>query len=291
MAFRSLLFTPGSRPERFGKALGAGAGAVCLDLEDAVAPEHKAQARVAALDFIAGVTTARCKIGVRINAGGTPEGAADVDALMERLQTIDEQIRALDDDDLTDARLRTPDFIMLPKVESPEELAALNARLGGAKPLWPLVESAEGLRNAWDIAASPGVVGVLFGGADFAADIGAAMEWEPLLHARGRLVAACARAEVELLDVPHLDVRDADGLAASTARVRSMGFTGRACIHPDQVAAVNAAFSPGTAEVDHARRVMQAYREARGGVALLDGKLVERPSVRMAERVLSHADL
>lgn len=268
MTVRSLLFVPGNRPERFDKALAAPADRVCIDLEDAVAPPDKARARGAAVEAVNRIGSTR--LGVRINGALSEDGALDACAVA--------------------AGPRSPAFVMIPKVEAASEVAVVRDRLGAAAPpLWPLIESAEGLRNAWEIAAAPGVAGVLFGGADFAADIGAALAWEPLLYARGLLVAACARAGVELLDVPYLDVRDSEGLLASTERVKLMGFTGRACIHPDQVALVNLAFSPLEAEVERARRVLAAYEQAGGGVALLDGKLVERPVIRAAERVLARA--
>ncbi len=175
-------------------------------------------------------------------------------------------------------------------VLDPAELDALADRLGaGHAPLWAVIESAEGLKNAWDIAASPGLEGVLFGGADYSVDIGSDMEWDALAYARGRLVAACARAGVQLLDVPFLDVRDPDGLIAATRRVRAMGFTGRACIHPDQVKGVHEALTPTPAQVDHANEVIEIFKAAEGGPALLNGKLIDLPILRAAERVLDTA--
>jgi citrate lyase subunit beta/citryl-CoA lyase/(S)-citramalyl-CoA lyase len=133
------------------------------------------------------------------------------------------------------------------------------------------------------------VGGVLFGAVDYSAEVGCTLEWDALLYARGALAAACARAGVELLDVPHLDIADAADLAASTARARALGFTGRACIHPTQVSAVNAVFTPDAAAVDRARRVVAAFEAAAGGAALLDGKLIELPVVRAARRTLERA--
>jgi citrate lyase subunit beta/citryl-CoA lyase/(S)-citramalyl-CoA lyase len=182
-----------------------------------------------------------------------------------------------------------PDFVMLPKAAHAEELAILASVLGPRARLFPILESAEGLRNVWDICAAPQVEAVLFGGADYSADLGAALTWEAMLHARGALAAAAARAGVALFDVPHLDVEDDAGLAESTQRAKALGFTGRACIHPRQVATVNAAFTPTSAEVERARRVIAALEEAKGAAALLDGKLIELPVIRAAERVLARA--
>jgi citrate lyase subunit beta/citryl-CoA lyase/(S)-citramalyl-CoA lyase len=262
MSWRSLLFVPGSRPDRFEKALAAGADAVCIDLEDAVAPDVKAAARATVVDFL----KSGANVGVRINAVESVWGCADIAAL-------------------AGADLR---FVMLPKVANAETVQAAYQALGRPE-LIPVIESGEGLMNAWAIAAAPGVGAVLFGGADYSADIGAELAWEPMLYARGALAAACGRARKPLLDVPYLDVDDDEGLIDSTHRVRAMGFTGRACIHPKQIAGVHAAFAPSEAEVARARRVLEAFDAAKGGAALLDGKLVELPVVLHARRIVAAA--
>jgi citrate lyase subunit beta/citryl-CoA lyase/(S)-citramalyl-CoA lyase len=267
MTYRSLLFVPGSRPDRFHKALEAGADAVCIDLEDAVPPDGKAQAQIDALTFLS-VYGRASPVGLRINGVRSRDGLRDLIALPR-------------------GRGR-PDFLMVPKVAAGEDLALIVEVLGAnAPPLWPVIESAEGLRRAWEICAAPGVAGVLFGGADLSADLGSDMGWDALLLARSTLVAAAARAGIATLDVPHLDLKDPDDLAASTARAKALGFTGRSCIHPDQVAAVNAAFSPSPAQIERAQRVVEAFDAAGGAAALLDGKLIEQPVIRAARRVLS----
>jgi citrate lyase beta subunit len=269
-SFRSLLFVPGARPERFDKALAAGADAVCIDLEDAVPPPKKAEARAGVLAWLDQRPHEGPAIGLRINGLSTLDGFKDVAAYAE-------------------AHGR-PDFLMIPKVAGPAELAQVAAVLDRrATHLWPIVESALGLRNAFEICAAPGVQGILFGGADYSADVGCTMEWEALAHARGTLAAAAGAGGAQLLDVPYLDVQDEEGLTASAARVKALGFTGRACIHPKQVAGVNAAFTPTAAEVDKAKRVIAALEEAKGAAALLDGKLIELPVIRAAERVLARA--
>lgn len=268
MAFRSLLFVPGARPDRFEKALAAGADAVCIDLEDAVAPPGKADARAATLAFLSQPRTGGPALGLRINSPRTAWGAADIAALAE-----------------SDA---TPAFVMVPKAAHAEELVIIGEVLGAKRaPLVPIVESGLGLTRAASIAAAPGVEGVLFGGADFSADLGATLDWEPMLHARGVLAAACAAAGVDLLDVPYLDVEDDAGLIETTKRAKAMGFTGRACIHPKQIAGVHTAFTPTPDELARARRVLAAFEDAKGGAALLDGKLVELPVIRAARRVLA----
>ena len=172
---RSLLFVPGSRPDRIAKALGAGADAVCIDLEDAVAPGDKAEARASVMEALARPREQSPRLGggggggFRINPIRTPNGLADLAAYS--------------------ASHAVADFIMIPKASHPVELEIIAGALEGhERPhLWPIVESAEGLSHAYEIASGPCVQGVLFGGADFAADLGTTMEWEPLFHARGTL--------------------------------------------------------------------------------------------------------
>jgi len=271
MAFRSLLFVPGNRPERFGKALMTEADAVCADLEDAVAPDRKEAARDAVFkSFLGQPKTPRTKKGVRINGLATLAGFEDIAALHEAISW--------------------GDFVMIPKAQSAQELVNLRSALGpDCPPLWPIVETARGLEAAYDIAAVEGVCGVIFGGADFSADIGSTMDWDALAYARGRLAAACGQAGVELLDVPYLDVQDADGLAATTARVKALGFTGRACIHPDQVDIVNTVFTPTAEEIERAKRVIAALDDAKGEAALFNGKLIEKPVILAAQRILERA--
>ncbi|MGJ3231681.1 MAG: HpcH/HpaI aldolase/citrate lyase family protein [Oceanicaulis sp.] len=264
---RSLLFVPGSRPDRIAKALEAGADAVCVDLEDAVAPDAKDQARQAVLSEL----SEDGRFAVRVNPLETEWGREDADALAGHTS------RAA--------------FVMLPKAESAGQIDILSAALGpaGDGGIVPIIESAAALPNAYAIAAAQGVKAVLFGGGDMAADLGVAMDFEPLLFARAQVVAACAAANVPAIDVPWLDVKDEAGLLKETERVKALGFTAKACIHPAQVSAVNHVFTPGEDEISHAERVIAALDQAGGGAALLDGKLIEAPIIRRARRVLETA--
>jgi (S)-citramalyl-CoA lyase len=262
MHIRSLLFVPGSRPERVLKALGSGADAICIDLEDAVPPMQKNEARAVAFAVLGGMPPGPVRVGVRINDPATAWGEADLAAMPQG---------------------RRPDFIMTPKADD-ASVAGLLGRIGGL-PLWPLVETAQGLRDAWAICARPGVEGVLFGAFDYVASLGCEMSWEALLHARSQLAAARALCDIQLLDSPEGDVADDDGLKASSARARALGFTGRACIHPRQVPVVNEVYTPDAAQVAHARRILEAF-ERDPGAALLDGKLVEAPVALRARRLL-----
>lgn len=267
-AFRSLLFVPGSRPERFEKAIAAAPDAVCIDLEDAVAPELKGEARRNTLSYLSGAI-AGAPVGFRINALSSIDGFRDVAAF-------------------ADSAAR-PAFLMIPKAADAAEVRQLRAALcEKCPPLWPLLESPDALPKLAEIACAVGEHGgLMFGGADYSATIGSDMGWDALYHARASIVAAAAIAGCASMDVPFLDVRDEAGMRAETMRVRSMGFTGRACIHPAQVAAINEIFSPSAEEVGKAEKIAAAYAAAAGGVALLDGRLIEKPVLRAAERTLA----
>ncbi|MBI1392767.1 MAG: CoA ester lyase [Alphaproteobacteria bacterium] len=272
LVYRSLLFVPGSRPDRFEKAAHSGADAVCIDLEDAVAPDAKDDARAATFKYLArpreGAAT-----GFRMNPMSTMVGHRDLVAFVDSGAM--------------------PAFLMVPKASGEDEIALLDDALAEAfgddrPPLWPLVETPSALPRVAGVAKVVGARGgIMLGGADFAATIGAMMDWDGLYMARASIVAGASQGGCQSMDVPYLNVKDDEGLRAETLRVRSMGFTGRACIHPAQVAIINEIFSPSEEDVSKAERIAAAYAEAGGGVALLDGKLVERPVLLAAQRTLA----
>ena len=270
---RGLLFVPAVRPDRYPKALATGVDAVCIDLEDGVSFAAKDEARDAALALFAGREPTRAEVSLRINDPRTDLGRRDLDAIRR-------------------AGIR-PDALMLPKCEEPDQIRGAADALGGALPDLPLivmVETARGVAAAEALAAAtPAVSAVFFGAIDFAADVGCEVGWDAALHARSRVVLAAAIAGVAALDSPFPDVPALDGLAAESRRTRGLGFTGKAAIHPTQVPVIQAAFSPGADEVAWARRIVDAYDRNRGGVLLVDGKLIERPVVAAAKRTLAVA--
>jgi (S)-citramalyl-CoA lyase len=272
-ARRSLLFFPATRPDQLEKAVRTGTDMVCIDLEDAVASDRKEEARAAALDLLRRPARFRAEIVLRINSPRTEDGLRDVLAVLE-------------------ARV-APDALMVPKVESSEEVRWIEELLEPGMPavrLIPMVETCRGLEHATGIAsASPRVSAVMLGGVDLSAELGCALEWDALLYARSRVVHAAKLAGVDLFDMPFLDVADADGLAAEARAAARLGFTGKAAIHPAQLPPILAAFSPGAAEIARAREVVAAYERNRGGVLLVDGRLVERPVIRAAHRTLALA--
>ena len=281
---RTVLFVPATRPDRFEKALASGADAVCIDLEDAVAPARKAEARAAAVDYLqSGVLPGtpgheRPEVILRINPLGTEAGALDVAAL-ERASV-------------------SPDAVMLPKVSGSDELLEAERRLSamdgpGEPAVLPLIESARGLHAAEAIAqAGPSVSALVFGGLDLALELGAAPEWEPLLYARSRVVQAAALGGVGAIDMPRTDFEDADALREECASAHALGFSGKLVIHPTQVAVAQEAFMPSPGQVDWATRVVaaaEAGRSAGEGVVVLDGQMVDEPVVRAAHATLARA--
>lgn len=265
-AASSLLFVPGSRPDRFGKAAGAGADCIVIDLEDAVADGDKAAAREAALAQMSGAGGAA--FALRINGVATAHGLADILALK--------------------AAAVTPQALLVPMVESAAELAIVTRVLGNpAIALVPLIETAAGLRAAPEIAGAPQVAALMFGGGDLAGELGVELAWEPLLTARSLLVLAAAGARVPAIDVPFLALEDEDGLAAETARAKALGFAAKAAIHPAQVPVINRVMRPGAAEIAEARAAIAAY-EAGGRRAIRhQGRMLEAPIIRRHERVLA----
>ncbi len=262
--YRSLLFVPGDRPDRFARALSAGADAVCLDLEDSVGADRKHEARSAIRDWLGTAADRPCAVGARIN------GLVGLDVVS----------------DLAALRERPLDFLMVPKVENAGDLAQLALTLSG-QGLWPIIETPLGLRHAWDIVAAPGVMGALFGAFDYAAAADCALEWEPLLFARSQVVAACAASGVQRLDAPCGDISDLEGLREGARRARALGFTGKACIHPGQIGGVHQAWTPSEADLDFARRALAAFEKSGGASVRLDGRMVDLPVALAARRVFS----
>jgi citrate lyase subunit beta/citryl-CoA lyase len=260
---RSWLFVPGTRPERFAKAAASGADLVVVDLEDAVPVADKAVARREAADWLAadGVGV------VRVNPAGGPDHDDDVTALVGL-----PGLRA----------------VLVPMADSVDALAAVHRRLGADVAVVAQVETARGLLRAPELAAAPGVVRLAFGHLDFAFDIDAAPAPEALMHARSSLVVASrAAGAAGPVDSVTTELDDEAATARDAARARVLGFTGKLCIHPRQVAAVNEAMSPTAEEVAWAERVLAAGDGA--GAVRVDGQMVDPPVVSRAERVVARA--
>jgi len=253
------LFVPADRPERFAKAAASGADAVIIDLEDAVAPVAKEAARGALAAALPAAT-----VIVRVNAAGTPWHDGDID-LIHRLGAVG---------------------VMLPKAEDPDAVAGVTCRLRGPRPVIPLIETALGIHRAAAIAATHGVTQLAFGPADYRNDIGCGDAPEALLLARSTLVLASRLAGLTApLDGPCFDFRDAEKTTEESRHARMLGFGGKLCIHPDQVAWVKDAFRPSDADIAWAQKVVAA--EGRGSATNLDGTLIDAPVVARARRMLA----
>ncbi len=275
MTPRCILFFPGARPDMYAKAIASGADQVCMDLEDSVAPESKEEARAAAVSVLGAADFDPARFILRINSPATPEGERDLAALTG-LETLRDQ----------------PLTLMIPKLDSPEGLDHVRSRIsdgGGVARLIPIVETIKGLARVEELAAADSVTDILFGGLDLSIELGAALEWEPLLYARSRTVHAARLGGVGAIDMPFLDVSDGEGVREAAERVRKLGFNGKAAIHPAHVAAVQEAFSPSEDEVTRARRVAEAARDGQG-VFMLDGVMVDRPGILAARRIVAWAD-
>jgi citrate lyase beta subunit len=272
---RSLLFVPGLRPDRFEKALDAGADIVCVDLEDAVARDRKAEARALTLPLFKDHARSDIELMARINGLSTPDGLKDLTALLE--------LEA------------PPPAIMIPKIRSAEEIQLIDTLLstGPARAIrfCVIVETNQGLERAHDIArASPRIDSMILGAVDMSADLRCQKAWEPLLYARSRLVHAAASAGIDLLDVPFLNLEDPEGLREEAARCAALGFTGKASIHPKQLPAIHEAFTPDPRTIEKAKKVCAAFEQDRTGLVVVDGELIELPVVRSMYRVLAIAE-
>lgn len=268
-----LLFFPGTRPELAAKAAASGAGRVCVDLEDSVAPASKAEARASALELLESYDGPAMLV-VRINHPSTPEGRRDVEAIAG-----------------LGGGLRRA-TVMVPKTESARDLAAVAEGLGDgvdARSTIPVIETARGVAGVEDITAAPGVSALLFGGLDLSVDLGCALDWEPLLYARSRCVLAARLAGIQPIDTPWPDLDDTEGLRREAERARRLGFTAKAAIHPAQVATIRDAFVPTEDEVERARRIVDAHEREGSGVFRLDGVMVDRPVVDAARRLLDRS--
>ncbi|MBP0462057.1 HpcH/HpaI aldolase/citrate lyase family protein [Streptomyces montanisoli] len=276
-AFLTWLYAPGDRPDVVAKALRSGADVVVVDLEDAVAAARKDYARDATAELLADAAPGPCAVHVRVNALGGPRAAADLAAL---------------------AGLPGLGGLRLPKVASAADVTAVvdavrqAAGTDAAVPaLYPLIESALGVENAFAVASShPAVGGIALGEADLRADLGLAGE-DALTWPRVRaVVAARAAGLAPPAQSVYPDVRDLAGLEASCLRARALGFLGRAAIHPRQLPVIERAFLPDAGEVAAARETVEAAAAEPGALALPDGRFVDPAVVASARRVLALAE-
>ena len=272
---RSFIFAPGIRPDMFPKALASGADMVCIDLEDAIAPQHKADAREKTLAlFHEPQADDGVERIIRINCLRTRDGLADVLAILDSPSA--------------------PPAIMLPKVKSPDEIRGLDEMLGEHDldiRLHVIIETNEGLEACQDIAqASSRIDALFFGGVDMAAELRVGGDWESLVYARARLAHTAATAGLDLIDVPYLDLNDLEGMQREAEAAANLGFSGKGSIHPKQIPILNSVFAPSEDDVAEARRIIQAFEESDSGLVVIDGKLLEKPVLRSNYRLVAVAE-
>ncbi|MGZ7029658.1 MAG: aldolase/citrate lyase family protein [Terriglobales bacterium] len=279
---RSRLYLPGSEPKYFVNAALHAPDTIILDLEDAVHPNEKDAARVLVRNALRAVDFGTCERMVRINQ--LPLGLADLDEVVPE----------------------SPDLVLIPKTEHPEQVAEVEQRIarvqsrcGLHRDIWllPILETAMGIENAMPIAtASPHNVALTIGLEDYTADIGVAKTalGAESLYARTRIINAAKAAGLQANDSVYGDVGDLEGLAAWARNARALGFEGMGCVHPLQVAVIHQAFAPAQQEIDRALRIVAAYEDAQAsglGVVSLGSKMIDAPVVHRALKLVERARL
>lgn len=276
MARRSVLFSPGDRPELMWKAPDTGADTVIFDIEDAVAPGRKHEARNAVTDVLTDEEfDPDCEVVVRINP--LPTGAEDLEIVLA-----------------SEPRL---DAIMAPKVESGADARAVVDTVreyGFELPILTLCESARGVLAAEEIATVPGVDALVFGAEDLSADIGATRtrDGDEISYARQHVVLAGSAADVDVIDTVCTEIEDRDRISEDAAIAVQFGYDGKVAIHPGQVAIFNDAFTPDEADVEWAERILEAKDAADAedrGVFRVDGEMIDAPLIAQAERIRERA--
>ena len=271
---RCLLYMPASRPEMFPKAITSGADVICVDLEDATADRDKDALRLDAITLASANDNPQVESILRINGLRTREGLLDLAAIA--------------------AQRRVPDGILIPKVKSAEEVRIVRDVLGPAHPdlsIHVQLETNDGLENAREIAkSSHKVKSIVFGGFDMSAGLRVEPGWNALLYARQRLVHAAASANVDILDMPNFRLDDPASVTEETQRAREIGFTGKCAIHPKQVTAISAVFTPSEEDAARAKDLIAKFEAQDQAFTIIDGTIMEKPVVERLYRTIAIAE-
>lgn len=276
---RSRIYLPGNRPRMIQKGPHLGADAVILDLEDSVSPEEKDAARILVARAIEALDFGESEVMVRINpihAGGLV--------------------------DLPVVLASGPDAIVVPKCESRDDVLAVENAINQNHPskpvaILPMIETAKGILNAYEVAGASAMVdAITFGGEDFTQDIGATRTkaGKEIFWGRSMLVIAAKAAGVQALDTVFSDLKDEEGLRRDTKEIKEMGFDGRAAVHPAQIEIIHEVFTPTERELQQAVNVKRAAEKARrqgSGVAVVNGKMIDKPIIQRAEKILRISEL
>ena len=272
---RSFIFVPGLRPEMYPKALKSGVDMVCVELEDGIAPKDKPEARRKALALFE-----------------TPQADDNVERIL-RINSVRERFGIEDLSAILNSK-SPPPAIMMPKVRTADEVVLVDQLLEESQHLTRIhviIETNEGLEAAHEIArASTRIDALFFGAIDMAPELRCDLSWENLLYARSRVVHAAASAGLDVIDVPHLDLDDMEGMRIAAEQARALGFAGKGSIHPKQIPILNEVFTPSPEKIARARRVIAEFEAADTGLVVIDGKLIEKPALREMYRIVAIAD-
>lgn len=271
---RSLLYIPASNARAMEKAAALDADGFIIDLENAVLPEAKRDARSAAVGLVRSGALAHREVIVRVNALDTDFAHDDLASLAE-------------------AGARA---VLLPKVSTPDDIRAAAGMLGSATQLWAMMETTRSILYAREIASvGAPLAGFVVGTNDLAKELRCAhpADRAPMMTALQMCVLAARANDLAVIDGVHIDLNDDAGFVTSCRESRALGFDGRSLIHPKQIPSANEAYAPTPEEITRAHRIVDAHREAAAagkGVTVVDGRLVEFLHVREAERVIVQAD-
>ena len=269
---RSFIFTPPLKINMFDKAVKSGVDIVCLELEDGIAPSDKLFARQNALKIINKKKDYNnIEVLIRINSIREIFGILDITAILNNKTQ--------------------PDGLLVPKIKSPEELKILDNLFTEKKlntKFHAIIETNSGLEKANEIAASTDRLEALFFGAvDMSAELRCQNSWNNLLYARSKVVHAAASKQLDVIDVPFLDLDNLKKMKEEETNSKNLGFTGKGAIHPKQIKTLNNVFTPSLKEVKKAKKIISLFEKSSSGLVLYEGKLIEKPVLREMYRVVN----
>ncbi len=281
-ARRALLYMPGDDWKKITKSITLGVDSICMDMEDGVAINHKAEARATIAKALRELDFGRSEKLARINSVGSGFEKDDIEAVL----------------------LFHPDGIVIPKLEDIKQIQWASEIIEAAelKHGWPInsirvlvgIETGKGILNLKEIASHPRLDAIIFGGEDYAASVGATRTKDAveLLYAREAVIATCAAFEIQAIDIVAIDFKDIAALQAESEFGAQLGFSGKQIIHPTQVEPVQTAFTPNDEAIAYARRIVETFEAAQksgAGAYALDGKMIDMPLVKNAQKVLDRA--
>ena len=269
---RSFIFTPPLKINMYDKAIKSGTDIICLELEDGIAPSDKSVARHNVIEIInKKKRSTNVEVLIRINSIRETFGLLDIAAILHnKIQ---------------------PDGLLVPKIKSPEELKILDNLFTEKKlntKFHAIIETNSGLEKANEIAKSSNrLESLFFGAVDMSAELKCLNSWNNLLYARSRVVHAAASKQLDVIDVPFLDLDNMKKMKEEATKSKNLGFTGKGAIHPKQIKILNTVFTPTVQEVRKAKKIINLFEESTSGLVLYEGKLIEKPVLREMHRIVN----